>query len=584
MDGVPGHHRRPGGVRPDAVGDPVGAPVRDADAAVVEAERVGADLRHRRLEALAHRRAAGEDLDAAVGVHGDPRPVGRPAAALFEEEREPGPYALPGPPPPGEAGLERVPADCGERLVEQQRVIARVQRQRGDARLVESEGAGQGRARDQVAAADLDPVDAERRGRRVDQPLADERALVAAGGAVGRRRRLVGQPQPADRAEGGHPVEAGHHAHRAVGHAGAVGAHVAALVVAELVLDRQHPPVGIDRDPGAMTLFAALVGRRQMLLPVLDPFDRAAEPPRRGQDQHVLGIELAADPEPAADMALVELDLRVREPEHPHQGFLVAVRDLGRPVQFEDAAPGVVDPERAARLQRRAGMAPGREVELDHPVGAGEGRRDVAPGMGQHRRLAGQAGGGRAGRSAGRGHRGQRGDFDLDQVGRVFRRVGVLGEDRGDRLADIAHAVAGQHRLAVRPERRRPAVGAEVDRRDVGDVGGGPYRGDARKPSRRRPVDRAQDAVGVRRAHDPHMELAGEVDVGGEAPPAGDQRPVLDARKPRADHGRFPVSSAIRGTRPSSQRRRLRSARAGRPNRCRRRSCRPGRARIATAG
>ena len=44
----------------------------------------------------------------------------------------------------------------------------------------------------------VDPVEAEPVGDRVEQPLAHEGALVASGRAIGRGRRLVGQPEMAD--------------------------------------------------------------------------------------------------------------------------------------------------------------------------------------------------------------------------------------------------------------------------------------------------------------------------------------------------------------------------------------------------
>ena len=49
--------------------------------------------------------------------------------------------------------------------------------------------------RDQIAPAELDAIDAELGGRDVEQPLAKEIGLVAAGPAIGAGRRLVGHQQ-----------------------------------------------------------------------------------------------------------------------------------------------------------------------------------------------------------------------------------------------------------------------------------------------------------------------------------------------------------------------------------------------------
>ena len=61
----------------------------------------------------------------------------------------------------------------------------------------------------------------------------------------------------------------------------AVGAHVGALVVEELVVDCEDAALGIDRGAHAMVLLARMIGGDQVLAPVLDPFHRAAEPQRR---------------------------------------------------------------------------------------------------------------------------------------------------------------------------------------------------------------------------------------------------------------------------------------------------------------
>ena len=56
----------------------------------------------------------------------------------------------------------------------------------------------------------------------------------------------------------------------------------------------------------------------------------------------------------------------------------VAVRHLGGAVQFEHVARRVVARDRAARLQRHAGMAADREVELDDRMRARERGVEIA--------------------------------------------------------------------------------------------------------------------------------------------------------------------------------------------------------------
>ena len=97
-------------------------------------------------------------------------------------------------------------------------------------------------------------------------------------------------------------------------------------------------PVARRPRRGLVALLARMVGGHQMLAPVLDPFHRAPEAQRRDADQHVLGIELAAHAEAAADMAFVEMHRRRRAAEHARDRIAVAVRHLGRAMQFEHVA------------------------------------------------------------------------------------------------------------------------------------------------------------------------------------------------------------------------------------------------------
>ena len=54
-------------------------------------------------------------------------------------------------------------------------------------------------------------------------------------------------------------------------------------------------------------------------------------------------------------------------------------------------------------------------------------------------------------------------DLHGDEVGRVLRHVGVFGKHRRDRLADVAHLVGREHRLAVGLER-----GMRPSRKSIG--------------------------------------------------------------------------------------------------------------------
>ena len=305
-----------------------------------------------------------------------------------------------------------------------------------------------------------------------------------------------------------------------------------------------------------MALLARVVGRHQVLAPVLDPFDRPAEAHRGEADQHILGVELAADAEAAADIALLQHAPRRAAAEHAGERVAVAVRHLGGAVQLQHVARGVVARQRAARLQRHAAVAADRQVELDDRVRRGERGVDVAVFGAQHERLGRLPGrelpGGAAASSSG----GSSSTSTATSSAASSARYGVGREHRGDRLADIAQPVPRQQRLAIGAQRLAGRV-AEIDRRQIGDVGAGPDRDDAGRGQRRRDVDAAQHGMGVGRAHDAHVQLVREADIADELAAPGEQRRVLEPRdraaenatgervRGHADHFRPSRSSAI---------------------------------------
>src|SRR5262249_57487824 len=72
----------------DPIGDAIGLAVGHAHAPMVDAETLGADLRHHRLETLAERSAASDELDRARAIDLDPHAVGGAQPALLNEHRK----------------------------------------------------------------------------------------------------------------------------------------------------------------------------------------------------------------------------------------------------------------------------------------------------------------------------------------------------------------------------------------------------------------------------------------------------------------------------------------------------------------
>ncbi len=167
--------------------------------------------------------------------------------------------------------------------------------------------------------------------------------LVAAGRAVGRRRRLVGQAEMADRADRPGRGRARAACRRHLGDARAVGAHIGALVEKELVLQAEHAPFGIDRGADVVALLARMVGRHQCSR--RSSIHLTGRPSRSAAsaDQNILGIELAANAEAAADMALVQHASRRR-----------CARACGRARRGCDAAPWRRRTAPARRAPRRS--------------------------------------------------------------------------------------------------------------------------------------------------------------------------------------------------------------------------------------
>ena len=191
-----------------------------------------------------------------------------------------------------------------------------------------------------------------------------------------------------------------------------VGAHIGALVVPELVVEGEDAALGVECGADLVALLARMVGADEMLAAVLDPFHRAREPHRRDADQHVLGIDLAANAEAAADMGFVHMDRRRAAPEHVGEQVAVAMRHLGGAMQFEDVARGVVAADGAARLQRHAAVPADGKIELDHRLGAREHGVDVAIALADDGRLGVAAGRELAGLRIGVEQHRQLGDVD----------------------------------------------------------------------------------------------------------------------------------------------------------------------------
>lgn len=141
-----------------------------------------------------------------------------------------------------------------------------------------------------------------------------------------------------------------------------------------------------------------------------------------------------------------------------------------------------------------------------------------------------------------RNDRGEGIDIDSDRFGGILRLRYGFGDNAGDRIADIAHAINRQ-RLAPRLAQRRAV--AIVQRHGAFEravtfqiVGAGVDAEHPRHFQRRGFIDGADDAVGVAAPNHHGIGLAGKADVVGIIAPAAQQQRVFLARY-RLPNGEF---------------------------------------------
>src|SRR4029077_4655924 len=124
---------------------------------------------------------------------------------------------------------------------------------------------------DEIAAPELDAVDAELGGGDVEQPLAKEVGLVASGPPISPGRRLVAHRQRDVDADVRNAVGAGEHLRDVAGGGRTVGANVSALVGGGAAAQRSDRAVPLAGDLELAFGVAGMIGSGEMLAAILDP-------------------------------------------------------------------------------------------------------------------------------------------------------------------------------------------------------------------------------------------------------------------------------------------------------------------------
>ena len=205
---------------------------------------------------------------------------------------------------------------------------------------------------EQVAAAQLDAVEAELPRGDVDQPLHHVHHLGPAGAAVGPGRRGVAQHAAGAEMGGRHPIDARHDLDALLDHRVVAGAR--AEIADVVAAHREEIAVGIERELGLDREVAALIVAEQRFAAVRGPFHRAAGLPRGPGHQRLLGEDLAARAEIAADVADHQPHLVVGHAERRRQARRAAAgpsrcrcrwcicRPRGRTRRAPRAAPSAI--------------------------------------------------------------------------------------------------------------------------------------------------------------------------------------------------------------------------------------------------
>ena len=322
------------------------------------------------------------------------------------------------------------------------------------------------------------------------------------------------------------------------------------MVGGDAAVARQREPCGRDE------IAARIVGEEGFRA-VVGPFHRTADALGRPQDRGLLGIEIVAKPEAAADVGADEADLLQRQTEAFRQHHARRVHALVAGNECVGIRRRIIGGDARARLHLAVDDALIDEGLLDDEIGRFECRayrRSIAEVLVERDIVRAGDGPDRlgAGRLAYIRHGGQHVVFDFDRFGRVARGEHVFRHHHGNGFARITCTVGRQRILLLfedRPLFRCEGPHLDVDRagrvgslyRPLEAVGGivraGQHGDHARYFSRSPAVDPLDLGVRVRRTHEHRDRLSRHRDIVGVLSCAAHEAQVLEARHSASDVG-----------------------------------------------
>src|SRR5262252_1877663 len=265
-------------------------------------QRIGRNLPHDGLDALADCRRPNIDRDRAVGLDLHAGVLARTRATAFDKTGDTDAMIAAVDQSPVQAHFFG-PAELRNAAVECARIVAAVALGLAEAviRHDRREPIWHLGRRDEIAATDVEAIEAEVAGCKVEEPLAKESAFVAARPPECSGRRLVADHGMRSKPQMRHAVRPGEELRHIAHRRRAVGPHIGPDVDEDVAANAANGAVAFERNLDVAIGLARMGDGYEMLAAVLHPFDRVTVPTCRERAQEILRIKFAARAEPAAD-------------------------------------------------------------------------------------------------------------------------------------------------------------------------------------------------------------------------------------------------------------------------------------------
>ena len=232
-------------------------------------------------------------------------------------------------------------------------------------------------AADQVAPAELDAVEPEGASGVVDEAFKQVRRVRPSRTSIGPRRNLVRAL-----AEHGHRrrrnvVAAGEEHAGGMGRDRGAGEQVRAEVSGQRGPQREHVTLGVQRQLHRALDPPTLIGRKQVLRPILDPLHRTSQVDRCDRRDDGLDRDHALAAEGAANIGHDHAEALLVPAKDVSELGPRAVRVLHRAPHGEPLALGVVLDDGPAGFDRRSHHPGQRVAPVDDTLGSGKRTRNV---------------------------------------------------------------------------------------------------------------------------------------------------------------------------------------------------------------